>query len=127
MTTFRGWFLAIVGIICQALLAAAIMASVGGGSMGAFLGYLVICAILWAIVAAVAKAKNRSVSMWLLWTFCFGVFALLFLIFKPRAKVMPGKTKLCPHCQSEIPEQATVCRYCTRDIVPVATLGAGEP
>lgn len=79
MTTFGAWIVATVAIICQALIAAAITA---GGDRNAFCGYLAICALLWATVAAVARAKNRRVSTWLIWTFFFGVFPLLILIFK---------------------------------------------
>ncbi|MGZ4316702.1 MAG: hypothetical protein ACXVRS_12845 [Gaiellaceae bacterium] len=30
----------------------------------------------------------------------------------------PGATRTCPHCVSEIPAEAHVCSYCTRDVPP---------
>lgn len=116
---------AIAAIALQAWLAASWMASSSGSGDVAtmFWGYFVVCAILWGIVAAIANAKNKPLFTWLALTFFVGPIALLILLFVPRSKTMPGETKLCPHCQSEIPEAATVCRFCTRDIAaPIRTL-----
>jgi hypothetical protein len=115
--SFFGWLAVIAGVVLQAFIAAGFTASSGTGDFATmFWGYLAICAVLWGIVAAVARAKNQSQREWLTATFFLGPLALLILLFVPRAKTMPGETKLCPHCQSEIPEAATVCRFCTRDI-----------
>lgn len=32
----------------------------------------------------------------------------------------------CPHCKSDVPAGATVCRYCTRDIKPPSSPVSGE-
>jgi large conductance mechanosensitive channel len=39
--------------------------------------------------------------------------------FKP-APDEPTPTHDCPHCLSSIPEVATVCAFCTRDVTPAA-------
>lgn len=41
----------------------------------------------------------------------------------------PGATRTCPHCLSEIPAEAAVCSYCTRDVPPPSEseLGALQP
>ena len=31
----------------------------------------------------------------------------------------PAPTRDCPHCLSAVPEPATVCAFCTRDLTPV--------
>ena len=32
------------------------------------------------------------------------------------AAVVSSKMKKCPHCRSDIPKEASVCRHCARDI-----------
>jgi len=109
-------------MLIQAALAAGFYTSLNGGDFGsAFLLYSFFVAILWAIVYAVARAKNRQCSTWLAATFLLGFLPLVILIFLRRNKFRAGETKICPHCQSEIPDEATVCRYCTRDVGLPAT------
>src|SRR5580704_5497728 len=60
---------------------------------------------------AIAKSKNLSPGLWGGLSLLVGPLVLLVLLFIPRAKTMPGETKLCPQCQSEVPEAATVCRF----------------
>src|ERR1700686_1560319 len=116
--TWWGFLVAIAGVVAQAAMAAGIATNGGNtADVGSqFIGCLFFVAILWAIVYSIARAKNRLVSVWLGATFVLGPAPLLFLIFLPRQKVRDGETKLCPHCQSEIPIAATVCRYCSRDV-----------
>ena len=35
----------------------------------------------------------------------------------------PGASRSCPHCLSEIPLEAGVCSYCTRDVPPATSAG----
>ena len=58
-------------------------------------------------------------------TFVLVAAVLFFLVVKPtnafmnRAKTEPPvdeTVKRCPHCVSEIPVEASVCAFCTRDV-----------
>ena len=60
-----------------------------------------------------------------LFTFVIVAAVLFFFVVKPtnafmnRAKKEPpvdDTVKRCPHCVSEIPVEATVCAFCTRDV-----------
>jgi Ca2+/Na+ antiporter len=45
----------------------------------------------------------------------FTVYAVVSLIF---SAVETSKEQICPYCRAQIPKEATVCKYCTRDISP---------
>jgi large conductance mechanosensitive channel len=60
-------------------------------------------------------------------TFVILAAVIYFLIVMPFGKLLdrykpaadePAVTKDCPHCLSSVPEAASVCAYCTRDLVP---------
>jgi large conductance mechanosensitive channel len=46
-------------------------------------------------------------------------FTALLERFKPMPT--PAPTRDCPHCLSAIPQEATVCAFCTRDVDAIAT------
>jgi hypothetical protein len=81
---------------------------------------------IWALVIwigsilatrALASAKGLSAGGWGIAALFVGPLALIALIFVPRhTPFPPGPMRRCPHCQSEIPTEATVCRFCTRDV-----------
>ena len=45
-------------------------------------------------------------------------FSALLEKFKPTPDE-PAPVQECPHCLSSIPQAATVCAFCTRDVLPV--------
>ena len=49
-------------------------------------------------------------------------FTALLERFKPMPT--PAPTQDCPHCLSAIPEAASVCAFCTRDVTPSPAAGA---
>lgn len=50
-------------------------------------------------------------------------FSRLMARFQPTAEE-PAPTTTCVHCHSSIPEVASVCAFCTRDVTPI---GLGGP
>ena len=84
---------------------------------------LFLLAILIGLIpAAIARNKGRSfVGFWI-----YG--ALLFIVALPHALIMKADTKAvedqaiaaggkkCPHCAEIIKAEATVCRFCSREV-----------
>ena len=132
-----GWLYFVAGVLAQAAIATVMTSGfTAPEAQGVFLGYLVFCTLLWFAVLTIARAKGLDEARWLAWTFVIplpflivgptivawvsGIIPLLFLIFARRYRPPAEPTQTCPHCRSAIPETATVCRYCTRDIQTVA-------
>lgn len=70
----------------------------------------------------------------LLITFLIVSAVIYFLVVVPFSKLLerfkptpdaPAPVQDCPHCMSSVPQAATVCAFCTRDIT--APLGAPRP
>jgi len=112
------WAPIILGVAAQAYVWAVLEHAGNANAVTSadFVGALFWVAIIWCIVYWMARWKNREPGTWLALTFLIGFFTVPILLFVPRDKFMPGETQQCPHCLSEIPIAASVCRYCQRDV-----------
>jgi hypothetical protein len=115
------WFGALAGIVAQAAFAAGWMSRFSSATFATlFFEYLVVMAILWGIVVAIARSKHQKIGNWLGWTFLLGPLALLGLIFVPRA-VAPSDLRPCPYCKRQSHRDARICRFCERRLPSVST------
>ena len=69
---------------------------------------------------------NLLISFVIIAAVLYFLVVLPFTVLLERFKPMPtpAPTQDCPHCLSAIPEAATVCAFCTRDVTPRVSEGA---
>jgi len=83
--------------------------------------------LLGLIPASIARSKGRSFGVW----WFYG--ALLFIVALPHALIMSADKKTleekqlsegmkkCPHCAELVKQEATVCRFCNRELGATST------
>lgn len=78
------------------------------------MGILLFAVLLGLIPAMIAKKKGRSFIGW----WIYG--ALLWIIALPHSLLIkPIGIRKCPHCAEDIKKEASVCRYCGREVTPL--------
>lgn len=87
------------------------------------MGLLVVLALIGLLPAYIASNKGHSfVAWWIFGALLFIVALPMAIIVKPDEAGMAQRSnaRKCPHCAELIKREARVCRYCGRDVVPVA-------
>lgn len=93
---------------------------------------------LW-LAGVMARWKGRSPGGWRIAALFAGPLVLLVLLVIPsstytepssavaaKPSPMPMPMRTCPHCISEIPARASVCRYCQRESAPTEAAAATD-
>lgn len=86
--------------------------------------------ILWIAIAmvigAIANGKGHSGFGWFIYALLLWPIALIHVLaVKPNQRVLErealatGNAKKCPHCGEMVRPEATVCRFCQRDLPPI--------
>jgi len=90
--------------------------------------------IAWTAWTAVPSASNGMVAFWTIIAVpvTLGAFVLIARLFVAAVRGTPRRelqergldTRPCPFCLSDIPQQASVCRYCQREVPPPYSMPA---
>jgi len=86
-------------------------------------GILLVGIFFGGVSAAIAAQKGRGELRWFLVGFFFHIIGLLVVFLPPVPK--PGVLRKCPKCGEVIKEEATVCRFCGRDVAAAEHAEAG--
>lgn len=84
--------------------------------------FIVVCLLIGLVPAFIAKNKGREFLVWWMYGSALFLIALphaLFMVDDVKAKearaIADGGRK-CPFCAEIVKREATVCRYCQRDL-----------
>lgn len=102
-----------------------------------FVGLLVVWAVLGCIVGAIAQGKGRPFLGWFFYGFFLFPVALVHVLLtgdmgrgacdpEMAGLIKAATIRKCPFCAEDIKREAVVCRYCGRDLPPVAPPKSSE-
>ena len=78
------------------------------------LGLILVGVFFGGVAAAIARQKGRGELRWFFVGFFFHWIALIVVFLPPVSK--EGVLRKCPKCAEVIKAEATVCRYCGREV-----------
>jgi hypothetical protein len=95
------------------------------------MGFILVAILIGLIPAAVAASKGRNFMAWWFYGAAMWIVAMPWsLMLKPDRRAIEarelsgGDTRKCPHCAEIIKAEAKVCRFCGRDVEPIASATA---
>ena len=74
--------------------------------------YLILWILCGFATAAIYQSKGRSFAGGFVGGILLGPLGVLF------AAISSSVGQVCPHCKSRVPDGATVCKVCTRSLIP---------
>lgn len=85
--------------------------------------FLVLWLILAGIVSGMARNRHRSqIGFFLLSLVLSPLIGLLVLLFTKGDPLADGTLRKCPSCAEFIKTEATVCRFCQRELPRIPTV-----
>lgn len=71
--------------------------------------------------AAVASSKKRNILLWLLLGILLGPIGLLIVGLMGRSETPGNDERKCPYCAEIIKKQASVCKYCGKEVGAISS------
>lgn len=88
--------------------------------------YFLVLVLFGAVSSVTAYYRGRNAANWFLAGFLLGPFGLVLALVTPKSPES-GLMKKCPYCAEVVKTEATICRYCHKDLDNPAANHIEEP